>query len=81
MAVSSITVTSSWVQISTGKKAVLSVKTVGNENLLINSEAADSTAEQLGPSQFSANIIQDEEKDVWVRSDSDGWTLILRTAG
>ncbi len=81
MAVQNITVTSSWVQISTGKKAVLSIQTVGKENLLVNSEAVDASAEQIGSSQFSSLIIQDEEKDVWVRSDSDNWTLILRTAG
>lgn len=82
MAVQNFTATSSWVKIVALTRCVISIKTSGNKNLLINSVADDTTAENILPGETDTLIVQDEAKDVQIRSDSTtDWIVTVRTEG
>lgn len=75
MAVSTVTVTDTYQQIATGA-VTLTVKVKGAGSLLLNETATDTDAFEVNP-DVNEQILQNEAKSTFVRSDGDGWVLHL----
>ena len=75
MAVNTVIVTDTYQQIATGA-VTLTVQVKGTGSLLINETASDTDALEVNP-EVNEQLLQNEAKATFVRSDGDGWVLHL----
>ena len=80
MARSVITSSITWTEIATGP-AIITIKGSKDGKLYFNNRASDTARLEINSSESGLQVVENEVRGIFCRSDTAGWTMVVDTGG